>query len=126
MQTTAIAEAERRVAAAEQQEQVESGNARLERARELAAEVTAKSRDLDSAAKKFFAQYDAFREFMFELYRLGFTPQINLIDTASRRALITHSMGTRLQIEHLAPGERHSFSDWTSRWTEHLTKKEAA
>jgi hypothetical protein len=53
---------------------------------------------------------------MIELGRLGAAPHINLIDVSCKRALIAASMGSRLQLEHLAPGERHTFSELADRW----------
>lgn len=73
---------------------------------------------LDAAMRAVFDGFAALRETMFELNRLGATPQINLIDVACKRALLAASMGSRLQLEHLAPAERHSVAELADRWAE--------
>jgi hypothetical protein len=53
---------------------------------------------------------------MTELNRLGAGPNINLVEVSCKCALIAASMGSGLQLEHLAPGERHSFAELAERW----------
>jgi hypothetical protein len=112
----AIAEAGRRVAEAEAQARAEVDAEKRKRALVIADKITEHAKQLDDHAALFFGLYAAFRLDMIELHRLGAAPNINVIDAVCLRALETASMGTRLQLRHLAPGDRVSFAELANSW----------
>lgn len=116
--TAAIDEAKRRVAGAE-----------LDR---VAAEEAVKARQvlglldafrehgaaLDEAARSVVGAYNEFRDQARAIRGLGVgSPSEQILRVASRRALVSGLIGTDLEVEMLAPRERHSFSELIQQWS---------
>jgi hypothetical protein len=112
----ALAEAENRVRQAEGLSLAEAERQKARRALELGKSMRDHAKALDRAAKQVFEHFAALRIDMLALNGLGAVPNVNLIDVACKRALISASMGSRLQLEHIAPTERHSFTELCDRW----------
>jgi hypothetical protein len=115
----AIQEAARRVAEADDQERAKREAEKRKQAMALSADLVAQASDLDAHLQTFFKMYNSFRNEMIELNRLGAGPNINVVDSVCRRALETASMGTRLQLVHLAPTDRVTFEELATSWKAH-------
>ena len=121
---TALAEAQRRVAAAEKEVSVAA-----ERERALAAigwlhEFRACGRAVDDALDLAVAKYERARTILFELQKLGFTfPTVSQLAALGRRAVLTSLMASQdLRVEHLAPHERQSMSGLLNGWADQVEK----
>jgi hypothetical protein len=112
----AIQEAGRRVAEAEAEARAEVDAEKRKRALVVAEQITKHAKQLDDHAAIFFGMYAAFRLDMIELNRLGAAPNINIVDAVCLRAFEASSMGTRLQLRHLPPGDRVTFAELANSW----------
>jgi len=117
---SAITEAERRCTAAQASVKTAAEKAGAEKALDLAKTLRDHGKAIDKAAHAMFAHTAELRLALIELSKLG-GPNIYLADSALKRALITASMGSKLQLMHLAPTDRHSFAELTDRWAQGVT-----
>jgi hypothetical protein len=117
----AIRTAEAKVIEAQGVEQAAAEKRKAERALELDTQASALAATLDETAHQLFEHFAAFRAVMVELHRLGAVPNTELVDSACRRALTAAASGSRLQIGHLPPNERHTFSELATRWSEGIS-----
>jgi hypothetical protein len=116
----AIAEAARRVGEADTQARAEAEAAKKRRALIKSADLVDMAAELDEHLAAFFRMYNGFRVTMIDLHRDGAAPQINIVDSVCRRALESASMGTRLQLMHLAPGDRITFESLATSWKQNI------
>jgi hypothetical protein len=112
----ALQEANRRHEDAKTTEHAEAERRRAREALKLGKEALDLATALDKSAEKLVADAAALRAVMIRLGALGAAPAGVLIDNASRRAMATHLMGSKLQLQHLAPHERRTFLEFAKSW----------
>jgi hypothetical protein len=113
----ALTEAGKRLKAAEATARAAEEGSRARKALQLGKQLRDQALAMDAAARGLFATFEDLRATAIELNRMGAMPSIGMIDAACRRAILSASTGTRLQLEPVPPGERHSFTELADRWS---------
>jgi hypothetical protein len=130
----ALAEAGRRVDEAERAAEMAAQSERAEKALEISSSLVARGLKIDQALRLVAEEAIALKNDIDALNRLGCThPHAQQLFSFGSRALLAAVMGTPLQIEHLAPGERYRFeklaTDWAAtvdRWAGPQIMRDAA
>lgn len=118
----AIAEARRRVAAAEADHRAAEDDVRARAALRLLGEFRERAAAVDAAARELLASYAAFKDCYAELRRLGITgPGPETVRVACRNAVIAALMPSDIALHRdppafLAPDQRHSFDELCAGW----------
>jgi hypothetical protein len=113
----AILEAIRRVADAEADQHAAQEADRAREALSLLSDFREHGARLDDAVKALIGSYEHFKSCARSLRALGASPVSEQLQrVAMRRALIAGLISTDMQVEHLAPNERHSFSELCAAW----------
>jgi hypothetical protein len=115
----ALLEASRRIAAAEQAANDAEMSGRAERAIEISARLVEHAEKIDEALAIVVERSKAFEDDLRELnHRLGCSnPNEHQFASLGVRAFKAAMMMSPLQIEHMAPRERHSFTDLATDWS---------
>lgn len=115
----ALLEASRQVDAGEREVALAEQIAKAERALEIGAGLMERAKKLDEALALVVEESNAFQSDLRELnHRLGCThPNEFQLAALGTRAFKAAVMFSPLQVEHLAPNERHSFTELAADWS---------
>jgi len=113
----AIAEAHARIATLKNTAAVEAERQRRREIVRRADELREHAAKIDSLWRASVEEYQVLQDKLHEIVQSGVgRPARHLVQTACRRALVSAFIGTPLQLELLAPGERHTVSDLVASW----------
>ena len=121
----ALAEAGRRVDAAEREQEMAAQSERAERALEIADRIATRGAKLDAALRTVAEEASAFEADIHELNALGCThPHHAQLMSHGERAVKTCLMQTpwRREFEHLAPRERMNFTDIAASYSQQISR----
>jgi hypothetical protein len=115
----ALAEANSRLDACRRAAEIEADQAAARELREVLGEFRKCGRQMEDALAAFVGAAVAFREHLTKIHNLGCDfPSHGLADVNARLAIGTALMQTpwRREFEHLAPGERRTFTQLVDGW----------
>jgi hypothetical protein len=117
----AIAEANARLAAAKCNEARQADRAKASALQEHVAALRKHGEQLDATLSAFVAAHNGFLGTLRGIHRLGIDyPTAAIASNATKIALRSGTMGTGLQIEHIAPASRRTFESLTTGWVGRL------
>jgi DNA anti-recombination protein RmuC len=121
---SAIRAQEALVAAAEREEAMAAARQNAARAAEVADRIAARGKRIDEAFEAARAELEGLKSDVDELHKLGVThPRGEQLKVFGGLALASALMGLPIKAErdHLAPRERHSFSELCTGWARGVT-----
>jgi hypothetical protein len=120
---SAIAEAERRLAAADAEEKRAHELAKADQVEAFAMEFECRAAALDRAIALVQEEWKGLTDVQFQMYRLGCnTPSGTQLTTMGRRALEAGLRGLPLEVQTQAPHERHTFGDLARSWGQSIAR----
>lgn len=123
----ALAEARRRVAAAEAAEALAAERERMRGVTALTQHIRERAARLDELLRDTVAEYDGFLNAVHELHSAGFTqPNLALVAVNAPRAVQSTFVGSHLESERVPPAQRHSFAELAQGWTAGIDARAAA
>jgi hypothetical protein len=88
---------------------------------QLADELEGHAKKIDHLWRQSIAEYVALQAKLHQIAQgCGGRPALHVVQSASRRALIAAFIGTPLQLQLLAPGERHTMASLVATWVENV------
>jgi hypothetical protein len=113
----AIAQARKRSAEAEAAEVAEVEQRKRREVLRLSSEIRSHAERIDELWRESLDQYGDLQTKFTEIVRLGVgRPSLHQLRVACQRALISAFIGSPLQIQIIAPNERHSVLDLINSW----------
>jgi hypothetical protein len=119
----AIKEAQSRLASAQHVEEIATARANAEALHQLVEAFVTHGSELDAALASMVRESRALRETLSKMHSLGCAfPSHDQLDALGNLALATSLMATPFKryYEHVAPGERRSFTDLVNGWGQRI------
>jgi predicted nucleic acid-binding Zn-ribbon protein len=117
----AIAEVQARIANANAAAALEAERQKREATVKLADELREHAEKIDSLWRESIEEYLVLQGKLHDIAQSGVgRPSRHQVQSACRRALISAFIGTPLQLELLAPGERHKVTDLVASWARNV------
>jgi hypothetical protein len=117
----AIAEAQASVAAAQNATAIEAERRRRSEVVQLADELRDHARKIDDLWRQSITEYVVLQDKLHEIVQSGVgRPSRHQVQAACRRALISAFIGSPLQLELLAPPDRHTVSYLVEAWARNV------
>ena len=122
----AIAEVQAQIIAAKTAAAVEADRQKRQGLLRLADELRGHADKVDDLWRQSIAEYLVLQGKLHEIAQSsGGRPAIHVVQSACRRALISAFIGTSLQLQFLAPGERHTIADLVGSWVRNAGANQA-
>jgi hypothetical protein len=117
----AIAEVQARIADVKAAAALDADRQKRQEVVRLASELSQHAKKIDHLWRASIDEYLALQRKLHEIAQSsGGRPSRHLVQAACRRALISAFIGSPLQLELLAPGERHTVADLTATWARNV------
>jgi chromosome segregation ATPase len=117
----AIADVQTRIADAKAAAALDAEQQKRQEVVRLADQLQAHAEKIDRLWRASIDEYLVLQRKLHEIAQSsGGRPSRHLVQAACRRALISAFIGTPLQLELLAPGERHKVTDLVSTWARNV------
>jgi hypothetical protein len=118
---TAIAQVQARIAEAEAAAAFEAEREKRRATLQLADELQGHAEKIDHLWRQSIAEYVMLQAKLHQIAQTcGGRPALHVVQSACRRALVSAFVGTPLQLQLLAPGERHTIANLVATWVQNV------